>query len=107
MKKRLKPGRKYIIINVDELYAPAVYEILKKGQTVKGQWPEGNISFNEWIKRTWPEEHLEELRGHIRAIANNYPSSHSYSALCDALDYSIVLLNREIDEYERMCKDGH
>lgn len=50
----MRPGRRYIIINIDEPYAEEVYKILKKGQMKKGEWPEGDISFEEWKKQTWP-----------------------------------------------------
>jgi len=53
MKKIMKPGNKYFIINTDEPYAKAIYEVLKAGQIAKGEWPEGDISFEEWIKRTF------------------------------------------------------
>lgn len=53
MLKRIRPGRKYIIINIDEPYAEEAYKILKKGQMKKGEWPEGDISFEEWKKLTW------------------------------------------------------
>lgn len=56
MRKILKPGRRYFIINIDEPYAEDIYKVLKKGQMKKGEWPEGNISFEEWKKQTWPEE---------------------------------------------------
>lgn len=53
MKKTLKPGRKYFIINIDEPYAKKIYKILKKGQQKKNKWPEGNITFEEWKKITF------------------------------------------------------
>ena len=56
MLKKMKPGRKYIIVNINEPYAKQVYEILKKGQIKKGEWPEGDISFEEWKKLTWPSK---------------------------------------------------
>jgi hypothetical protein len=55
MRKTMKPGRRYFIINIDEPYAEDIYKVLKKGQMKKGQWPEGNISFEEWVKITWAE----------------------------------------------------
>lgn len=57
MLKAIKPGRKYILCNVDEHYAKDVYEVIKRGQMAKGPgaWPEGDISFEEWKKLTWPE----------------------------------------------------
>ena len=36
MLKPMKPGRRYIQINVDEPYAKAIYEVLKAGQIAKG-----------------------------------------------------------------------
>lgn len=56
MRKIIKPGRRYFIINIDEPYAEEIYKVLKKGQMKKGEWPEGNISFEEWKKQTWPED---------------------------------------------------
>lgn len=56
MKKYMKPGQRYFIINIDEPYARAIYEVLKAGQIAKGRWPEGDISFEEWIRATWPEQ---------------------------------------------------
>lgn len=47
MLKEMKPGREYFIINIDEPYAEEIYEVLKRGQIVKGEWPEGDISFEE------------------------------------------------------------
>lgn len=47
MKER-KPGRNYFTINIDEPYAPLIYETMKKGERDKGTWPEGDISFEEW-----------------------------------------------------------
>lgn len=62
MRKCMKPGRQYFIINIDETYAPIIYEILKYGQMQKGEWPEGDISFDEWKKITfcfrWKDEIL-------------------------------------------------
>ena len=54
MTKEMKPGNKYFIINIDEPYAGKIYEILKSGQMKKGEWPEGDISFEEWKEQTFP-----------------------------------------------------
>ncbi len=51
--KEAKPGRNYFVINIDEPYAEKIYDVLKKGQTAKGKWPEGDISFEEWKKKTF------------------------------------------------------
>lgn len=53
MLKQMKSGRKYFVINIDEPYAEKIYQVLKEGQIEKGQWPEGDITFEEWIDKTW------------------------------------------------------
>ena len=53
MLKTLKPGRRYFLINLDEPYAEEIYEVLKRGQQAKGEWPEGDISFREWVIHDW------------------------------------------------------
>jgi len=53
MKKTMKPGHRYFVINIDEPYAKAIYEVLKAGQMAKGQWPEGDIPFETWVEQTW------------------------------------------------------
>lgn len=53
LSKKEKPGNNYFVINIDEPYADKIYEVLKKGQTAKGKWPEGDISFEEWKKKTF------------------------------------------------------
>ena len=58
MLKEFKEGRRYLICNIDEPYAEAVYSVIKCGQMAKGldAWPEGDISFKEWINLTWKNE---------------------------------------------------
>ncbi len=53
MSKEVKPGKNYFVINIDEPYAGKVYDVLKKGQMAKGKWLEGDISFEEWKKKTF------------------------------------------------------
>jgi len=53
MRKAMKLGRKYLLINIDEPYAEKIYAILKEGQMAKGEWPEGGIDFEEWKRRTF------------------------------------------------------
>ena len=53
MRKEIKEGRCYFIINTDEPYAEAVYAVLKCGQQMKKEWPEGNVSFDEWHRQTF------------------------------------------------------
>jgi hypothetical protein len=62
MRKEIREGKRYFIISIDEPYAREIYEILKKGQTAKGEWPEGDISFEKWIDLTWPEIHCTGCR---------------------------------------------
>lgn len=53
MFKKTKPGNNYFIINIDEPYAEDIYRVLKAGQEKKGEWPEGDITFEEWKDRTF------------------------------------------------------
>ena len=62
MLKTIKPGNEYFIINIDEPYAEEIFEVLKRGQMAKGEWPEGNISFEVWQKQTFGELRQEALR---------------------------------------------
>jgi len=55
MRKEIKPGRQYFIINMDEPYAAVIYAVLKSGQQAKGQWPEGDIGFDEWKRLTFSQ----------------------------------------------------
>ena len=59
MRKKMKPGRKYFLINIDEPYAEKIFFILKKGQMAKGEWPEGDIDFEEWKRQTFGEKSNE------------------------------------------------
>lgn len=60
MLKVMKPGRRYFIIDLDEPYAKAIYEVLKYGQMVKDEWPEGDISFEEWKAETFGSQTAKE-----------------------------------------------
>jgi hypothetical protein len=51
--KCMKPGHCYFIINIDEPYAEDIYKLLKHGQMEKGEWEEGDISFEEWKELTF------------------------------------------------------
>jgi hypothetical protein len=53
MRKAMKSGNQYFVINIDEPYAAELYDVLKRGQQAKGQWPEGDISFDEWKRQTF------------------------------------------------------
>jgi len=57
--RRMKEGREYFIINIDEQYAPEIYKILKRGQMVKGDWPEGDITFEQWKLIAFQKETFE------------------------------------------------
>lgn len=65
MLKVMKPGKHYFIIRIDEPYAKAIYEVLKCGEIAKGEgnWPEGDISFEEWKELTFVTQmkHLQEM----------------------------------------------
>ena len=51
----IKANNKRFVINIDEAYARDIYEVLKAGQIAKGEWPEGDMSFDEWVRLTWQE----------------------------------------------------
>lgn len=69
MLKNIKPGRKYFIINLDEPYAEKIFQILKEGQMAKDEWPEGDISFEEWKEQTFKplDEELEREKCNYRS----------------------------------------
>lgn len=46
--------RRYFVINIDEPYAEEIFEVFKRGQIAKGEWPEGDVTFEEWKALTWP-----------------------------------------------------
>lgn len=48
----------YFVINIDEPYAKVIYEVLKAGQIAKGQWPEGDITFEEWKQKTFRDNYV-------------------------------------------------
>jgi len=58
MRKTIKPGHDYFVINIDEPYAKVIYEVLKAGQIAKGQWPEGDITFEEWKQKTFRDNYV-------------------------------------------------
>jgi hypothetical protein len=68
MEKQMKPGRRYFIINIDEPYAVKIYQALKEGQTAKGEWPEGDISFEEWKHQTFDYTVAEYLGSDIETV---------------------------------------
>lgn len=79
MLKNLKPGNRYIIVNIDEPYAEEIYEILKKGQEDKEDWPEGDISFKEWLEETFGVEDFwvcGECGNHIPLSRNVCPCEY-------------------------------
>lgn len=59
MRKEMKPGNCYILVNIDEEYATEVFEIVKKGEEKKGTWPEGNVEFVDWIFDIFGEDGLK------------------------------------------------
>ena len=61
MLKQIKPDCLYFIIRIDEPYAEKVYQVLKEEQTKLGDWPEGNVSYREWVEQTFGTEGLKIL----------------------------------------------
>ena len=61
MLKQLKPDRLYFIINIDESYASRIFEVLKEEETKRGNWPERDISYREWVEQTFGQAGLDVL----------------------------------------------
>jgi len=62
MIKQIKEGRLYFVINIDEIYAPKIFDLLKKEEIKLGRWDEGDISFKEWVFQTFGEEGIKYLK---------------------------------------------
>ncbi len=62
MLKEIKENRKYFIINLDESYAPKIFQVLKEEEMKAGRWPEGDITFEQWIFDTYGQEGLDYLK---------------------------------------------
>ena len=65
MLKQLKPGHLYIIIDIQEPYAEKLFNVLKIGQIEKDDWPEGEITFKEWVLLTFGPDGLDYLNFNI------------------------------------------
>lgn len=61
MLKQLKANNLYFVINIDEIYAEKIFQVLKEEQTKLEQWPEGDISFEQWVKDTFGQDGLNYL----------------------------------------------
>ena len=61
MLKQLKEDRLYFIVNIDEPYAQRIFEVLKEEETKRGNWPEGDISYREWVEQTFGQAGLDVL----------------------------------------------
>ncbi|MFA5866893.1 MAG: hypothetical protein WC891_02890 [Actinomycetota bacterium] len=94
MLKQMKPGRNYFIIKIDEPYAWKVFDVLKAGQIKKGEWPEGDITFEEWIDKTFSKapSHTDVI---VKIIADT-----------SALDASLAKIQKAIAGVESVyCED--
>lgn len=61
MLKQLKANNLYFVINIDEPYAEKIFQVLKEEQMKLEQWPEGDISFEQWVKDTFGQDGLNYL----------------------------------------------
>ena len=90
MLKQLKPGHYYIVINLDEPYAEDVYEVLKYGQMQKGEdaWPEGDIDYLQWVRRTWSSASARDYEGALLAakMGQQTPEREQYSLVASLRD---------------------
>jgi len=111
MRKGMKPGRRYFIINIDEPYAEEIYEALKRGQMEKGEWPEGDIGFHEWVLETFEiKDRLNEL---VATLCLPFLPPHvcGYGIGFDAFMYEMRFYsentgyNDDFDEFSRIYRD--
>jgi hypothetical protein len=61
MIKQIKPGRLYFVINIDESYAAKIFDVLKAEQTKLNDWPEGDITFIQWVGQTFGEDGIKYI----------------------------------------------
>ena len=59
MLKQLKPDNLYFVIRINELYAEKIFNVLKEEQTKLGDWSEGDITFREWVFKTFGQDGLD------------------------------------------------
>ena len=103
--KKLKSGRHYFIINVDEFYAPLIYKIMKYGQARQDKWPEGNISFKKWKEKTFKKKEcikIEPIKIVDGVIAHEWRTIPGYinyliSSQCDIQNKHNQSLNKQIN----------
>jgi hypothetical protein len=97
MKKQMKPGNNYFIINCDEPFAGEIYKVLKHNMQRLGKWPEGDISFLDWYKLTFSEA----LQDRVEQPANGeLPSQPKH---LQQLKESIAFMLR----YATLCFDNN
>lgn len=68
MIKQIKPNNLYFVINVDELYAEKIFEVLKAEQMKLDDWPEGDIDFKTWVEQTFGERGLAAINSKKSSI---------------------------------------
>jgi len=112
--KKQKPGRQYFVINIDEPYAAAVYDAMKRGEMLKGTWPEGDISFEDWKELTFAEapsgrrERLKEtMFREIKRLAETLPEEarETYLLCVDADELDAGLQELSCDDIkERLSR---
>lgn len=65
MLKQLKPDQLYFVIRINEPYAKKIFEVLKEEQTKLGDWPEGSITFEEWVDKTFGKTGVDYINSDI------------------------------------------
>jgi hypothetical protein len=96
MSKQLKPGRYYLITNIDEPYAADVYEVIKHGQMQKeaggeNAWPEGDIPFADFLSNCWPNVHENERVRLARMAGELTPDRDRYRLVKTLRDRIAIL----------------
>lgn len=50
---RMKPGRHYLVVNIDEPYAAQVWALIRAHERRKGTWDSDAPTFASWVRALW------------------------------------------------------
>lgn len=66
MIKQIKENELYFVIKINEPYARRIFQVLKEEQIKLGKWPEGDITFEEWVNQTFGKNGLDYINKEIK-----------------------------------------
>jgi len=58
MLKEIKANDLYFVIRLNEPYARKIFDVLKEEQIKLNDWPEGDLTFEQWVYQMYGEEGL-------------------------------------------------